>query len=204
MIERFKDYQMNEKELQECEEIIKCFNKYKESYRYLDIGYPIVSFDQIQGKSFGSIMCIEQEYGFKYYLFKVSICGCISCIDFEEEYKKNKYAEIERPVGFDGFLWYLLSEVDGYGKFILYKGFITKPELCDNGKYRFSKMHGYGSGMANDGVDMIFGYEDPIFEKVRCFSCKHEFYFPDGNIPVGEKYEVHCPKCMSKVWRKKI
>lgn len=58
MIERFKDYQMNEKELMECEEIINYFNKYKESYRYLDIGYPIVSSDQIQGKSFGSIMAI--------------------------------------------------------------------------------------------------------------------------------------------------
>ncbi|MBU3172485.1 hypothetical protein [Clostridium estertheticum] len=32
-------------------------------------------------------------------------------------------------------------------------------------------------------------------ETIKCNVCENEFYFTNVNIPIGEKYEVQCPKC---------
>ena len=32
-------------------------------------------------------------------------------------------------------------------------------------------------------------------ETIKCSVCRSEFYFNNVNIPIGEKYEVQCPKC---------
>lgn len=46
----------------------------------------------------------------------------------------------------------------------------------------------------------------PISPKttIKCFACGEEWEFDDSKIPVGERYEVTCPKCQMKLRRKKV
>ena len=62
-----------------------------------------------------------------------------------------------------------------------------------------------GSGMAVDNAYILIGnWGEPTFEKFVCPACKTKRYYDIKHIPQGAKYEVHCHKCMSHVWKKKI
>ena len=61
-----------------------------------------------------------------------------------------------------------------------------------------------GSGMAIDAycydIDSWGAYGD--FEKITC-GCGYEWYMNVRQIPVGDKYEVACPKCEMMLFRRR-
>lgn len=208
--EFLKNYIMSEEEVYECKRIVNAVNKYQISKRKLYWGYPPITDDLTQGRAIGSIMCVKRDIGFDYYFLEVSERGCVTCEDFQEKLerfkKKNPEINTSRIILVDAFIYYLIQKADNFNpnsKVYMYNGIVTKAHLSRNGKYWLEMLKGYGSGMANDGILAEIGYNEPIFEKVKCF-CGHEFFFSDQNIPDGEKYECQCPSCKAMLMRKKV
>jgi hypothetical protein len=198
-IKKLLNYDMNKQEQTHCYEIVKTVNKHKQGLSpSVECGNPVICSDYTEGRVFGSIKCVKKDFGFNYYLFRVGEKGTISCLDFQK--RINSYSQ---AVPKDAFIHYLLKQVDNYNNEIyMYKGFVVKACLAENNKYRLEMLHDYGSGMGNDNVLHVIGYQEPIFVKIKCF-CGREFFFFDGEIPDGEKYDAECPHCHVSLKRKK-
>lgn len=200
----FSNYKMNETEIWECHKIVGIVNKHKRTSRQLYYGFPSATNDLTEGYALGSIMCMKKEFGFNYYLFTVGEKGNIDCRDFQEILPSYKEYS-NRTMPFDAFIYYLISLIDNYdygNGIYLHDGIVVKASLCENKKYRLEMLHGYGSGMAADGIWAEIEYSEPVFEKIKCF-CGHEFFYCDKNVPDSSKYEVQCPCCKALLMRKK-
>lgn len=88
---------------------------------------------------------------------------------------------------------------------------VETARICLCGKEVIEKFAGQSSGVIVDLSDVItnefmrqFGYNVKIVTSITCPVCKSNFQFSDGDIPIGEMYEVKCPSCDMLIRRKHV
>ena len=163
------------------------------------------------GDCYTSLFCItEDNFHFHYYIVEVGDRGNFGFRDFDDEYEKFYKKYHENMIMFDAVLYKIIRNIaDEYNidfktQFTDHRGILAKVEYHEaNNRYSLHLLHGYGSGMAADGMAHELAYSKPVFVKDKCV-CGHKFFFNDMNIPDGELYECTCPNCGMLLKRKKV
>ena len=58
--------------------------------------------------------------------------------------------------------------------------------------------------MGPDDVTPICYKRKGKWKRIECPCCHRRWMFDTSEIPIGEKYEIICPHCTTKIWRKEI
>lgn len=165
-----------------------------------------------------------EEEGFDYYIIQVGDRGEFFITDFQEKWLPRFEARCQKEFGAQAdprncLLYYLMRvKLDDDQRdnaetvtYVLYNGYCLRATIDEETeKYRLEplvkngKLYGCGSGFAVDEFMHQIGYSKPVFEHIECPSCHHDWMFNDSKIPIGEKYELKCPKCGAMLMRKRI
>lgn len=161
---------------------------------------------------------------FDYYIIEVGDRGNFSIKDFQERILPEFEARCQKEWGVHAdarncLLYYLMSVVLDDDQrdncettsYVLHNGYCLRAVIDEaTERYRLEPLvksgwlYGCGSGFAVDEFMADIAYSKPVYTKVGCPSCHHTWMFDDSKIPDGEKYELTCKKCGTKLMRKKV
>jgi predicted Zn finger-like uncharacterized protein len=116
-------------------------------------------------------------------------------VNYINEYQVNINGKYQNYINACGIVnqnrkWMYFETDDERGYLSHYRPFDTEEDACEYAQQQcMIKLKAYES--------------EKHTVTVQCPSCSRKFPFFEKEIPIGEKYEVQCPKCNTLIVRKK-